>query len=95
METTLSPLGWTLIIFLSLFIVVINVSLFTKLRRRPTRNNWVEKITNAGKTIRDPFRNENEKWKELSEKVNTMQKNSANPDDQSGQVNIIGEKNDQ
>jgi hypothetical protein len=69
---SLSPLGWILILFLVFLFIGINVSLFTSQKKKDNPDSWVNRIQEAGKTLRDPFRKEDEKLNTLSEKVKEL-----------------------
>jgi uncharacterized membrane protein YqiK len=71
---SLSPLGWVLIILLVAFIIGINLSLFFGARKNNKPDTWVDRLSSAGHTLRDPFHKENEKIDELSRKVRDLEK---------------------
>lgn len=77
MEQPIPILGWVLIIFLILMIVSLNVSLFTNMKNKNNtgKDHWITKLHNTGQILKDPFQNENKKMKELSDKVELLQKN--------------------
>lgn len=74
MGDSIPTLGWILIIFLVVFIVALNVSLFTGMKKKNDKNGWVAKMRQTGRIIKDPFHNENLKFQELSEKVEELKK---------------------
>lgn len=86
MGNQISPLGWVLIILLVLLIVSLYLSLFTKLKDKKEKHGWISSMQNAGKTIKDPFHNENLKIEELAKSVQKLKKNQEIP-----QENNIGE----
>ena len=83
----LSPLGWILIILLVGLIVGINLSLFLGAKKKNNPDSWVVRIQEAGKTMRDPFRKEDEKLDNLSQKVLELQKTQS-------EKNSNGDKNE-
>lgn len=72
MSHSISPLGWVLIIFLALLIIGLFVSLFTHLKHKNKEPGWISMMQNAGKTMRDPFGEENKKLNELSDKIQQL-----------------------
>lgn len=75
MERQISILGWVLIIFTTLLIISLFVSLFTRLKGNEREPKWINAMKQAGTTLRDSFAEENRKMQELSEKVASI-KNS-------------------
>ncbi len=77
MNHPISTLGWILIVFLILLIVSLNVSLFTSMKKKnnTAKDHWMTKLRDTGQILKDPFQNENKKMKELSDKVEQLQKN--------------------
>lgn len=71
---SLSPLGWILIILLVSLIIGINLSLFLGKKKNTDPDNWVSRIQAAGRTMRDPFHNDDEKLNNLSQKVLELRK---------------------
>lgn len=69
MVRQISVLGWVLIIFTAMLIISLFVTLFSRLKGKDTESGWITAMRNAGKTIRDPYAEENRKMQELSEKV--------------------------
>ncbi|KAF0112105.1 MAG: hypothetical protein FD147_372 [Chloroflexi bacterium] len=69
MANTISPLGWVLIAGLAIFILAINLGLFLGVKKKIQKDNWIDKISSAGSTLRDPFRKENDQFQELSNEV--------------------------
>ena len=76
MGNPISPLGWVLIIFTALLIISLFVSLFTRLKEKGKEPGWISALQNVGKTMRDPFGDENRKMQELSAKVQQLKTNS-------------------
>jgi hypothetical protein len=70
----LSPLGWFLIILLVGLIIGINLSLFFGQKKKHNPDSWVSRLQKAGTTMRDPFREENEKLDNLAQKIIALQK---------------------
>ncbi|HPS42004.1 MAG TPA: hypothetical protein PK040_05320 [Anaerolineaceae bacterium] len=84
MGTGVTPTEWLIMILLVVFIVIINVMLFLRFRNRPLKTHWTQKMSQVTKDIKDPFRAENQKMQELSEKVNQLtntekKANTTNP----------------
>lgn len=76
----LSPFGWLLIIVLVGLIIGINLSLFFGTKKKNNPDSWVSRLQEAGKTIRDPFKKEDEKLDRLSQKVHELKGHrSENP----------------
>ena len=69
MFSSLSTLGWILIIGLAVFILAINIGLFFGVRQRMEKDNWIDKLTAAGNVLKDPLKKENERFQELSDQV--------------------------
>lgn len=69
MNHPISVGGWILIIFLGLFILALNLSLFIGIKNKSNDENWINKMTQAGRKMKDPFQDENSRMRELSERV--------------------------
>lgn len=67
MTGEISTLGWILLIGLVIFIVSINVALFTSARKKPNKNNWVEQMRKANLALKDPWKKEDQSLNELSQ----------------------------
>lgn len=65
---TLSPLAWTVLICLGIFIILLNLSLIVALRKRTINP---PRIINKDtpKYLRNPWHKEDAEWQELSQKV--------------------------
>lgn len=72
MGNTLTSTEWLILILLVVFIVIINISLFKRMKSKPGRENWVSRITEAGRTLKDPFHDETQKMQELSSRVEQL-----------------------
>lgn len=72
MFNNISPLGWVLIIGLAIFILAINLGLFLGVKNKMQKDNWVDKMSSAGRTLRDPFKKENNQFEELSNQVEKL-----------------------
>lgn len=70
----LSPFGSFLIILLVALIIGINVSLFIGQKKKHNPDSWVSRLQKAGNTMRNPFREDNEKLDNLAQKVIDLQK---------------------
>ncbi|HZW03014.1 MAG TPA: hypothetical protein VFF68_03735 [Anaerolineaceae bacterium] len=82
----LSPFGWTVLICLGVFILLINVSLFAALRRKKTTPPRIDPMRfvpkDIGKTLRDPWHQEDAQWRELSQQVAQLKRDQPpRPDD--------------
>lgn len=77
MIQSIPPIGWLIISLFVLFIIGMNVSLFLSFRKKSGSDHWTDRMRQAGEVLRDPWKSENAKISELSEKVNQLkQKNS-------------------
>lgn len=94
MGTPISTLGWILIIFLGLFIIAINISLFWKAKEKAEKDNWVTRLTSAGRKLKDPFQDETMKMQELSEKVKNLQSKAIITGKETIALNESGDKNE-
>jgi len=94
MDHPITTLGWVLIIFLILLIVSLNVSLFTSMKKKnhADKDHWITKLNDAGQILKDPFKNENIKMKELSDKVEQLQTNQNKMHDTSDNHTHAGDK---
>lgn len=70
----LTPFGWFLIILLVGLIIGINLSLFFGQKKKHNPDSWVSRLQKAGNTMRNPFREENEKLDNLAQKIIDLQK---------------------
>lgn len=77
MREPISLLGWILIIFLILLIISVNVSLLMNRKKKPNQSNWTDKITSAGRELKDPFHKEDEKLSELASRVKQFKHTDA------------------
>lgn len=65
----ISSTGWIIIIGLAIFILTLNFGLFMGVRQKMEKDNWIDKLTNAGKVLRNPSQKEDEQYRLLSEQV--------------------------
>lgn len=80
---TLSPLAWIVLIYLGIFIILLNLSLIIALRKRtinPPR--LINKDT--PKYLRNPWHKEDAGWQELSQKVSQWKEEPADDPPDSG-----------
>lgn len=72
MFSNLSTLGWVIIIGLAAFILVLNLGLLLGVRQKMQKNNWIDKMTDAGQVLRHPLKKENERLQALSDQVSKI-----------------------
>lgn len=77
MIQSISPTGWLIIIVFVLFVVGVNVSLLLSFRKRSGSDHWTDRMRQAGEVLRDPWKNENAKLTELSEKVQQIKQKKS------------------
>jgi hypothetical protein len=77
MIQSITPIGWLIISLFVLFIIGVNVSLFLSFRKKSGSDHWTDRMRRAGEVLRDPWKNENAKISELSEKVNQLKQKSS------------------
>ncbi|MEA5078939.1 MAG: hypothetical protein VB013_10260 [Anaerolineaceae bacterium] len=77
MIQSITPIGWLIISLFVLFIIGVNVSLFLSFRKKSGSDHWTDRMRRAGEVLRDPWKNENAKISELSEKVNQLRQKSS------------------
>lgn len=69
---TLSPAAWIILILLALFIVSLNISLFSSLRKKQKTRSPLDIIHSATNTLKQPWRSEDESLAELSKRVSEL-----------------------
>lgn len=72
--SSISPLGLTIIIVTAIFILALNLGLFLGVKQKSQKGNWMEKISNANKILKDPFKKEYEQYEQLSDEVEKLKK---------------------
>ena len=95
MGSILSGTEWLILILLVAFIIVINVSLFQRLKSKPGKDNWASRVTDAAKTLKDPFHDENQKMQELASRVNQLQTKTGTRNQDTPSSLESGDKNEQ
>lgn len=76
MQGEISTLGWVIIIILVVFIVTLNFSLVSALKKKnPRKNQMMEGFKNFNQSLKDPWKNEDAKLNELSQLTDQL-KNS-------------------
>jgi hypothetical protein len=56
-----------------MFIIGINLSLFWNARKKMKSDVWIRRISAAGRTLREPFKTDNDRMSELSKRVQELQ----------------------
>lgn len=69
----ISLLGWILIILVIALTISLFVSLFSRLKGKTEKTGWITTMQEAGKTLKDPFRQENARMEELARNVEKLQ----------------------
>jgi uncharacterized membrane protein (DUF106 family) len=69
----ISVLGWILIVLVIALTVTLFISLFSRLKGKAEQTEWINKIQESGKTLKDPFRHENARMEELARSVEKLQ----------------------
>lgn len=64
----LSPLGWTVLICLGIFIIILNLSLIVVIRKKTINPPRIIQ-QDTGKYLRNPWHNEDAQWQKLSQQV--------------------------
>ena len=72
MGSQISPLGWILIILLALTVLSLNISLFTKLKKKDKTPGWISSVQSLTRSAKDPFHDENTRMQELAETVEKL-----------------------
>lgn len=68
----LSTAGWIILIVFLVFVLSLNLSLIFALRRKPTGSNWMDQLKKTGSTFSHPWQDEDERFSELSSKVDDL-----------------------
>ena len=68
----LSTLGWILIIGLAVFILALNLGLFLGVKKKVQKDHWIDKLTDAGRALKNPYIKEDEKLQELSTQIKKL-----------------------
>jgi uncharacterized membrane protein (DUF106 family) len=69
----ISLLGWILIILVVALTISLFVNLFSRLKGKAEKPGWINTMQEAGKTLKDPFRQENARMEELARNVEKLQ----------------------
>lgn len=77
MIQSITPTGWFFIIVFVLFVIGVNVSLLLSFRKKKGSDHWTDRMREAGEVLRDPWKNENAKLSELSEKVEQIKRKKS------------------
>lgn len=64
-----STLGWILIIGLAIFILALNLGLFLGAKQKMEKDNWIDKLSDAGQVMRHPLKKENDQLDQLADQV--------------------------
>lgn len=94
MGSQISTLGWILIIGIGVLFISLNLSLFMKIKNKGEEPRWISALHITGQTFKDPFKDENAKMQELSEKVIKLQQNAGTVSSINNGANELGEKNE-
>jgi hypothetical protein len=70
----LSTTGWIILILFAIFILTLNISLFSSGRKKPKAGSWQDQLGKARDTISHPFKDEDDKFSELSSRVEELKK---------------------
>lgn len=65
--------AWLAILIVVVFVIVVNLTLWFMWRGRGTHDQ-IQTLRQAAKTLRQPWRREDDSWKELSERVQALRK---------------------
>lgn len=68
----ISVLGWILIILVIALTITLFISLFSRLKGKAEKPEWINTMQEAGKTLKDPFRHENARMDELARNVEKL-----------------------
>lgn len=79
MIQSITPTGWLIIIVFVLLVIGVNVSLLLSFRKKSGSDHWTDSMRHAGEVLRDPWKNENAKLSELSEKVDQIKQKKNDP----------------
>lgn len=77
MIQSITPTGWFFIIVFVLFVIGVNVSLLLSFHKKKGSDHWTDRMREAGEVLRDPWKNENAKLSELSEKVEQIKRKKS------------------
>ena len=69
MFSNISTLGWVIIIGMAIFILVLNLGLFLGVKQKIKKNNWIDKMADAGRVLKNPLKKENDLYQQLSDQV--------------------------
>jgi len=90
----ISTLGWILIIVTGVLFISLNLSLFMKIKNKGEEPRWISTLHITGQTLKDPFKDENAKMQELTERVIKLQQNAGTVSSTNNGTNELGEKNE-
>ena len=77
----LSTTAWVILILLVVFIIALNLNLVFALRKKPPQNHWTNQIKKANETLEHPWKNEDDQFAELSQKVSRLSNNKKKDED--------------
>lgn len=77
----LSSAAWVILIIFVVFIVALNLNLIFAFRKKHHGGDWVDKIQKANQSAANPWKEEDENYERLSNKVKEI-KSSNPPTDQ-------------
>ncbi len=64
-----STLGWVIMIGLAIFILALNLGLFLGIKKKASKDNWIDKLSDAGQVLKNPLKKENDQYQALSKQV--------------------------
>ena len=64
-----STWAWGIVIGLAVFILALNFGLLWGIKEKVKKDNWVNKVKDAGEVLKHPMKNENDQLNALSEQV--------------------------
>ena len=72
MFSHISPLGWVIMIGMAVFILALNLGLFLGIKQKAKKDNWIDKLSDAGQILRHPLKKENDQYQALSDQVSRL-----------------------
>lgn len=71
--------AWVIILGLAVFILALNFGLLWGIKQKVKKDNWVNKVKDAGNILKNPMKKENEQLDALSEEILKIRKNESLP----------------
>ncbi len=73
----ISTLGWVIMIGMAVFILALNLGLFLGIKQKARKDNWIDKLSDAGQVLKHPLKKENDQYQALSNQVARYKKEDS------------------